>query len=138
MFEIYVNKGMNKDDAKEICNILERNPKTWVSIMMIEELGLIYDDTNPILNAVVTFFSFVLFGSIPILPFFVEYFAKIEYSLILYSLIMSLFALFILGSVKSLFSYIPWWKGGLETLGAGIVAAGASYLIGVAFENISL
>ncbi len=75
MYEIYVKKGMDKTDARKICEILERNPKTWVQIMMVEELGLIYDDSNPVLNAIVTFCSFVLFGTIPIFPFFVEYLA---------------------------------------------------------------
>jgi hypothetical protein len=39
--------------------------------MMIEELGIIAEDGNPIWNALVTFIAFACFGLMPILPFIV-------------------------------------------------------------------
>jgi VIT1/CCC1 family predicted Fe2+/Mn2+ transporter len=51
--------------------LISKNKEVWIDIMMIEELGLIESDENPIKNAVVTFLSFILFGVIPVLPFVV-------------------------------------------------------------------
>ena len=36
--------------------------------MMIEELQLIADEENPFKNSIVTFFSFVVFGLMPMIP----------------------------------------------------------------------
>jgi vacuolar iron transporter family protein len=69
MYEIYRKKKMSKEDAKQMCDILEKNKEAWIDIMMVEELGLIPDDENPAKNALVTFISFCLFGAVPITPF---------------------------------------------------------------------
>jgi VIT1/CCC1 family predicted Fe2+/Mn2+ transporter len=136
MYEIYREKGMEAEDAKAICEILARNPEAWVSVMMAEELGLIPSDDNPFKNALVTFFSFALFGIVPLIPFIVGYIAKMEEGLFYVSTIMTAVFLFILGVTKSMFSYAKWWKSGGETLVVGAAAAAASYLIGWAFEGI--
>ena len=34
MIDIYVEKGMNQEHAREIAEILSRNKKVWVDIMM--------------------------------------------------------------------------------------------------------
>lgn len=43
---------------------------------------------------------------------------------------------FLKGVMKSKFSYAPWWKSGGETLFVGVIASGAGYLIGYAFEPL--
>jgi VIT1/CCC1 family predicted Fe2+/Mn2+ transporter len=42
--------------------------------MMLEELGLVVDDSNYVLNGFVNFFSFVILGFIPLIPYFVGYY----------------------------------------------------------------
>lgn len=44
---------------------MAKNKKVWVDVMMIEELGLMGIDEHPIKDAIVTFFSFGLFGLMP-------------------------------------------------------------------------
>lgn len=41
--------------------------------MMLEELGLVVDDSNPLLNGVVTFISFCIFGFLPLIPYVIGY-----------------------------------------------------------------
>ena len=39
--------------------------------MMMEQLGLVVDDTNPIINGIITFIAFALFGFLPKIPFII-------------------------------------------------------------------
>ena len=117
-----------------ISDTLSKNKEAWVNVMMVEELGLSPGDENPIKNALVTFFSFGLFGLIPILPFIVGRVANLTDGLFIVSTIMTGLFLFILGVAKSFFSYSTWYKSGVETLIIGSCAAAVSYLVGLAFE----
>jgi VIT1/CCC1 family predicted Fe2+/Mn2+ transporter len=36
---------------------------------MLEELGLVVDDSNPMVNGLITFIAFVVMGFIPLLPY---------------------------------------------------------------------
>ena len=66
MVEIYREKGIDQADAKEIVHYLSKYKKAWVDVMMVEELGIVKEEESPINNALVTFFSFVIFGFIPL------------------------------------------------------------------------
>jgi len=72
MIELYSEKyKMNIDDATLMAEILAKNKQAWVDIMMVEELGLLPSDESPIKGSLVMFFSFALFGLVPLLPFIV-------------------------------------------------------------------
>lgn len=73
--------------------------------MMLEELGIVTDDSNPMWNAIVTFISFVLFGFLPIISFVVGEIAGIDKNLYETAIALTAFALFFIGSVKSKFSH---------------------------------
>lgn len=139
MIELYEQKGISKEDATSAVEIISKNKKAWVDIMMVEELGLLPTDENPIKNALVTFIAFLSFGLVPLIPFIVIQIASIESGNELFYISTGLAAifLFILGFTKSLFTYSKWWKSGLETLIIGIIAAGSSYLIGLAFRPLT-
>lgn len=63
MRQIYMEKGMSEQDAREVVQILARNKEAWINIMLVEELGLVTDESNPVFNAIVTFIAFCAFGS---------------------------------------------------------------------------
>lgn len=128
---------MAADDAKDMVNILAKNKKVWVDIMMVEELGIIKDDGNPLLPAFATFLSFCFFGLMPILPYIVGVIAKKSNFLFWASMILTGCALWILGIIKSKFTAMHWFKSGLETMIVGVISAAASYLIGLAFEPLT-
>lgn len=46
--------------------------------MMIEELKLIADEENPFTNSLVTFFSFCIFGLMPLIPIIIANINKRE------------------------------------------------------------
>lgn len=142
MIDIYREQGMNEEDAKKVIEVLaqKRNEKAFVNIMMVEELGLFppgVDEDAPHKSALVTFFSFALFGLVPLLPYLIAFIFQQDYDdkdvqnfLFVASIIMTFVFLFVLGVSKSKLTFQKWWKAGIETLCVGAIAAGASYLIG--------
>lgn len=139
MIELYEKKGISREDATKVVEIFSKSKKAWVDIMMVEELGLMPSEENPMNNALVTFVAFALFGLVPLIPFIIIEIASIKHGDEIFYISTGIAAafLFILGFTKSMFTYSKWWKSGLETLMIGVVAAGASFLIGLAFRPLT-
>ena len=71
---------------------------------MVEELGLIEPDESPVKNALVTFFAFLCFGIIPILPFIVAAVENKTDGVFLASIILTGVSLCFLGIAKVVFT----------------------------------
>lgn len=131
MIELYMDKGLDKKDAETISVILSKNNKSWVSIMMAEELGIIEDKGSPLKNAMVTFVSFIIFGFIPLLTYIVSKFIPfIGAKKFLLASILTGLTLFTLGAVKVKITNKKWALSGLEMFIVGGLAAAAAYGIG--------
>ncbi len=132
MVELYMEKGIPAEDAKNVVEILSKHEKPWVDIMMVEELGLVENNESPIKNALVTFTSFVVFGSIPVLIYviarFTAFFAAHTFAT---ACILTGITLFFLGTLKIYFTRQRWFRAGLEMLLLGGFAAAAAYFVGV-------
>src|SRR3989344_9618638 len=88
------------------------------------------ESTSPINNAIKTFLSFIFFGLIPLLAYVFQAVLKINFNVFLIATILTGFALFFLGSLKSRFTGKSLLGSGFETLLVGSLAAGAAYLVG--------
>lgn len=67
---ILEHRGVSEPDATEFVAVLERNPQMMADFMMSYEFGLADpEEENPIKNGLYTFFSFLAFGLIPLLPY---------------------------------------------------------------------
>jgi VIT1/CCC1 family predicted Fe2+/Mn2+ transporter len=107
--------------------------------MMAEELGLLPDFKNAVMNGVVTFLSFLVFGSVPILPYVVANLIKVSriddgFGTLTASILATAMILIVLGVCKARFTGSSIIKSGLETLFVGAVASGSAYLIGALME----
>merc|ERR1712154_51139 len=73
MVEIYQEKGISEKDAKLILNTMAKYPEFFLNHMMMEELELdtsvIHD--NPLKNGGITFVSFMVFGTVPLLSYII-------------------------------------------------------------------
>lgn len=138
MVEIYTDKGMEQNDAETMVDILSRNRKVWVDVMMAEELGILEETESPLRNAVATFFSFALFGFIPLVAYVLAQFAPLlgAYSFLL-ACILTALTLFVLGALKVYITGRSWLLSGLEMLVVGGIAAVAAYAVGAALSGLA-
>lgn len=87
---------------------------------------------KPALAAVVMFFSYVIAGLIPLLP----YTFKIFSNPVGWSIGLTLVSLFLLGAFNSRFSKIKFWKNGFLTLFMGGIAIAVGVIVGQIADKI--
>lgn len=138
MEELYKAKGMSDEDAKAMTEILSRNKEAWVNVMMVEELGIMEENESPVKNGLVTFFSFVVFGIFPLIPFLIAlaFDNPAPHTIFWFALAVTGVILFVLGAVKTKVTGANPLKSGIETLIIGGIAAGSAYLIGWLLEPL--
>lgn len=136
--ELYVAKGMQEADAKAVTEIISKDKKSWVDIMMVEELGILDSDENPLFNALATFASFFIFGFLPMLMYvlalFIPYLKPIQFPL---ACIVTALTLFSLGAIKTRITGKSWFLSGMEMMLVGGVAAVAAYVIGMLLGGLA-
>ena len=96
----------------------------------MNELGLGPEGkTKPIRHGITTFAAFFIAGLVPLTPFFIPLFrVSVLFEV---SILFTVVALFCLGALRSLVTPLSWFRGGIEILFVGSLAAGAAYFIGV-------
>ncbi|MEQ9259929.1 MAG: VIT1/CCC1 transporter family protein [Roseovarius sp.] len=71
LFEILRQRGLPASEADTAAAILSRHPELMADLMMSYEFGMADpNEESPVLNGVVTFVSFLIFGAVPLLPYF--------------------------------------------------------------------
>ncbi len=137
LIEIYTAKGIAEDDARCIVDIISKNERAWVDIMMVEELGIMETDESPLKNALVTFFSFALFGFLPLVAYLLSIaFDVVRTNQFFVASLLTGLTLFALGALKVRITERNWFVSGLEMLIVGGIAATAAYLIGYSLAGL--
>lgn len=138
MMQIYSDKGIAKKDASKMVSAMSKYKDAWVDIMMVEELGIIESKENPLKNAFVTFFSFGIFGFIPLLAYVLAgLFSFLKQNEFMIACILTLLTLFTLGALKVKVTQRNWIKSGLEMVIVGGLASGAAYLVGYLLQGVA-
>merc|ERR1719201_1543241 len=112
MRQLYMQNGLSSEDADTVAKILSKYEDFWVEHMLLTEIGMLPpDDENPFKASLVMFFSFLIFGSLPLVVFGIcnYHFVKeceddcdAHRMLSFYiSAAFTLVALFMLGAIKS-------------------------------------
>lgn len=71
LFEILRQRGVPAGEADTTATILARHPDIMADLMMTYEFGMQDPDAdNPVLNGLFTFAAFIVFGVIPLIPYF--------------------------------------------------------------------
>lgn len=135
--EIFRQKGFEGDDLERVVEVITADVNQWVDTMLTDEFGVALEGPNPVTAAVMTFVSFLLVGSLPLLAFLYQWLAPAGLeSPFMWSALITSGAFFAVGAGKSWFIKQPWYWEGFETLLVGGAAAGLAYLAGVMFRGI--
>jgi VIT1/CCC1 family predicted Fe2+/Mn2+ transporter len=141
MIDLYKERGMSHDDAKRVIELIADHRAFFVDVMTVEELGLQLpeEDKNPWKEGFITFVSFVVFASLPLLGFIVFpwLFPKMSPDALFQAACgVTALALFLLGSVSAMFSAKKWYWGGLQMCSTGLVVALISFFVGSTAKQI--
>ncbi len=128
--EIYEAKGFKGELLEQVVEVITSNNDVWVDTMMKEELEMTKDQKAPVKTAFATFLSFNVIGIIPLLSYVMSALFDFQGDLFLISCIATGIALMIVGYLKSEVTQTSHFKGILETLLLGGLAAFLAYLAG--------
>jgi VIT1/CCC1 family predicted Fe2+/Mn2+ transporter len=120
-------RGVDEDLAHQVAEQLSRDPDVALRLHIVAELGLSPEDKpSPRVAAISSLLTFSIGAVFPLLPYL------FGLSLLWVSLVSGGVGLMASGILSSRFTPRPWWYSGLRQLLFGAIAAGATYLIGLA------
>ena len=134
--EIYRAKGFTGDLLEKVVQVITSDKNRWVDEMMKDELEMMKDDKSPLYIGGVTYLSFLLIGLIPLIIYVVDYFNPLNQDLFLTASILTAIGFAIIGLLKAYVNQTRFWKGVLETLLLGGIAATVAYFVGDLLESI--
>jgi VIT1/CCC1 family predicted Fe2+/Mn2+ transporter len=129
--QIFAAKGFAGTDLERVVELITSDPDRWVRTMLTEEYGLPLQPRSPWMAAATTFSAFAICGIVPLIPFLIGFRNSFAVSIALTGAVF-----FIIGSIKSKWSTVAWWRSGISTLLVGGIAAGLAYAVGVILKNL--
>jgi VIT1/CCC1 family predicted Fe2+/Mn2+ transporter len=121
------SRGVDDHLAEQVAEQLSRDPDVALRLHIVAELGLSPEDKpSPRVAAISSLLTFSIGAVFPLLPYL------FGLSLLWVSLVSGGVGLMAAGMLSSRFTPRPWWYAGLRQLLFGAIAAGATYLIGLA------
>lgn len=130
---ILKHRGFTEEAAATIANLYRHNEEYWLDFMMTHELELSDPrKENPLYTGLATFCSFVVFGSVPLIPFMFSGTTDGDTAFLL-SLIGTFTALITLGLLKWRVIGARLSHSLIEVLTVGCVAAAIAYTVGTFF-----
>ena len=128
----YQLKGIDEETADAMAEQLARRPDAMLKALAAEEFGVTGADSGDAADAAIAAgISTGLGAMIPVIPFIFTH----GTTAILISAGVAIFAHFLVGAAKSLFTLRIWWRAGLEMTLAGIIVGGATFLVGLALPS---
>ena len=125
--DIFIAKGFKGNDLERAVEIITSNKTVWIDTMLKDELGVIDDENDhPYRHGIITFFSFVIAGVLPLLPYFIP---SLE-NAFNWSIFSTFASLYIIGALRYKLSDEKWWVAGFEMMLVGGIAAVIAYSIG--------
>jgi VIT1/CCC1 family predicted Fe2+/Mn2+ transporter len=121
------DRGVEDHLAQEVAEQLHRNRDAALRLHIVAEVGLSPEDKpSPRTAAISSLVTFSVGAIFPLLPYL------FGLSLLWVALVCGGVGLVLAGALSSRFTPRPWWYAGLRQLVFGAIAAGATYLIGLA------
>ncbi|MBI4414777.1 MAG: VIT1/CCC1 transporter family protein [Candidatus Kerfeldbacteria bacterium] len=131
--EVFRSWGFTGKALSNAVNTIKKDQVIWVDFMMKHELGLFdIPKRQPMVHGAVMFVAFFLAGLLPLTSFFAGADRAFPFSIFLTAL-----ALFSIGALRSLFTPVRWWRGGLEMLIVGGAAGTLAFVVGKTIATLA-
>ena len=128
LFEILRQRGLPAGEADTAASILSRHPDIMADLMMTYEFGMQDpEEESPAMNALFTFASFVVFGAIPLIPYFLLEATERTFQL---SVMTTAMALVMLGLLRWNATGERIFRCVGETVLVGTICAVVAFLVG--------
>lgn len=125
--KVFRDYGLTEEQMAPVVNAITGDQKRWVDFMMRFELGLEEPEPKRAARSAGTIaLSYIVGGLIPLAPYIAL--ESIRPALWV-SIGVTLCALFIFGGIKGYFTGVNPWRGGLQTVLVGGLAAAAAFFI---------
>lgn len=132
--QIFERKGFSGELLDEIVNTICSDIYLWIDTMLTEEHRINRISREPVKAAVITFGSFFVVGSIPLIPFMIPDIAKsFQFTV---SAFLAAVMFFSIGALKSRVFSRPILRSGVGTLLTGGVAASLAFLVGYLLKGV--
>jgi VIT1/CCC1 family predicted Fe2+/Mn2+ transporter/rubrerythrin len=126
----YQLQGFSAEESQKMAERLAEDPNQLVRAMAQSELGLSeHRFPNPWKSAASASLSTAVGAFIPIIPFFF----MTGIAAVVTAFVISIFAHFAVGAVKSLITIRSWWASGFEMTLVGVIEAVVTYGLGLTF-----
>ena len=124
---MFATMGMTAATAAAAASDVHRDPEQAALVHTLQELGLDpREKPSPRVAAVSSFLTFSTGALIPLLPYLLGFASLVA------GLAVGGLGLLVAGALASLTTVTPWWLSALRQLAFGTLAAGATYLVGLA------
>jgi VIT1/CCC1 family predicted Fe2+/Mn2+ transporter len=125
--KIFREYGLSESEMQPVVSAICGDQTRWVDFMMRFELGLEEPDPKRATRSALTIAAAYVFGGlVPLAPYMIL--SDVTEGL-RYSILITLAALAVFGFIKSRFIGISSWKGALQTVLTGGLAATAAFLL---------
>ncbi len=122
---MFTAMGMSTPTATSAAREVHHDPERAVRTHLTHELGIDPEEKpSPMVAALSSFLMFALGAIVPLLPYL------LGFSSLLAGLAVGALGLVLAGAVAATFTAQKWWRGAARQLVFGVVAAGATYLVG--------
>jgi VIT1/CCC1 family predicted Fe2+/Mn2+ transporter len=123
--DVFKSYGLTAEECTTVVESLRRRPKDWVTFMMRFELGLEQPDAGRAWKSALTIAGAYIVGGI--IPLSAYLFLSNAQSALRLSVIVTLIALALFGGIKGKVTGVPVFRGALQTIFIGGLAAAAAF-----------
>ncbi len=129
--EILAEQGLTEVDANALADIFQRNPEFMADFMMTYEIGMTDpSEDSPAMNGLATFIAFIIFGVIPLAPYFILEAVPSTFTVSIWA---TFGALVLLGLLRWRVTNETVLRCVGETVLVGGICAIIAYIVGLAF-----
>jgi len=130
----YHEKGFHGELLDSVVEVLTEEDDRWVNTAAQDVLDLPHEeDLTPARDGVVTFFSFIVAGFMPLMAYLLPVDSDMQFTL---AIVFTALVLFIIGAARTRVTAEGFLRSGFEMLATGALAAGAAYTIGAVLAQM--